>query len=304
MKITNNNRIRLFAVVMLAALFAADAGVGMGQGPTTSPVGQSTKGAVIKGKAPVNKKLLKVNLPKAQEATLSNGLRVVLLESHKVPTFNMQMVVLSGGLADSPDYHGLATFTAGLLRDGTSKRSSKDIAEQIDALGGTIASGSGLSALTSTVSTSGLIENLDQTLDIFADVVRNPSFPASEVEKYKSRTLAQLQFQRSSPQFLAQEQFSRAIYGEHPAAFITPPVSSIKKLSSKDLANFHSTYYRPNNAILAIVGDVTLKEVLPKIGSSQAATATPAAAAIHCAFRFRMPYAIAVFTAVARNDRP
>ena len=265
MKITNKNRMKLFSVILLAALVAAVAGVGMGQGPTTSPVTQSTKGAVLKGKAPVNKKLLKVNLPKAQETTLANGLRVVVLESHKVPTFNMQMVVMSGGLADSADYHGLATFTAALLRDGTSKRSSKDIAEQIDALGGTIASGSGLSTLTSTVSTSGLIENLDQTLDIFADVVRNPTFPATEVEKYKSRTLALLQFQRSSPQFLAQEQFSRAIYGEHPAAFITPPVSSIKKLSAKDLANFHSTYYRPNNAILAIVGDVTLKDVLPKI---------------------------------------
>ncbi|HBB86151.1 MAG TPA: hypothetical protein DC047_00875 [Blastocatellia bacterium] len=265
MKTTNKNRVKLFSVVLLAALVASVAGVGMGQGPTTSPVAQTTKGAVIKGKAPVNKKLLKVNLPKAQEATLANGLRVIVLESHKVPAFNMQMVVLSGGLSDNTDYHGLASFTAGLLRDGTSKRSSKDIAEQIDALGGTIASGSGLSSLTSTVTASGLLENLDQTLDIFADVVRNPTFPAGEVEKYKSRTLAQLQFQRSSPAFLAQEQFSRAIYGEHPAAFITPPVSSIKRLSSKDLANFHSTYYRPNNAILAIVGDVTLKEMLPKI---------------------------------------
>lgn len=265
MKTTNKNGVKVFGVVLLAALVASVAGVGMGQGPTSSPVAQTTKGAVLKGKAPVNKKLLKVNLPKAQEATLSNGLRVIVLESHKVPTFNMQMVVLSGGLSDSTDYHGLASFTAGLLRDGTSKRSSKDIAEQIDALGGTIASGSGLSSLTSTVTTSGLLENLDQTLEIFADVVRNPTFPAGEVEKYKSRTLAQLQFQRSSPAFLAQEQFSRAIYGEHPAAFITPPVSSIKRLSSKDLANFHSTYYRPNNAILAIVGDVTLKEMLPKI---------------------------------------
>src|SRR6185436_1742311 len=176
-----------------------------------------------------------------------------------------QMVILSGGLSDSSDYRGLASFTATLLRDGTTKRSSKDIAEQIDSLGGTIASGSGLSALTSTVSTSGLIENLDQTLDIFADVVRNPTFPAGEVEKFKARTLAQLQFQRSVPQFLAQEQFSRAIYGEHPAALISPPVSSIKRLSSKDLADFHSSYYRPNNAVLAIVGDVTLKDVLPKI---------------------------------------
>jgi zinc protease len=106
---------------------------------------------------------------------------------------------------------------------------------------------------------------LDQTLDIFADVVRNPVFPAGEVEKYKARTMAQLQFQRSIPQFLAQEQFSKAIYGDHPASLISAPLSSIKKISSKDLVDFHSTYYRPNNSILAIVGDVSLKEVLPKI---------------------------------------
>ncbi|HLE62914.1 MAG TPA: pitrilysin family protein, partial [Pyrinomonadaceae bacterium] len=86
-----------------------------------------------------------------------------------------------------------------------------------------------------------------------------------EVDKYKARTLQALQFQRSSPQFLAQEQFNRAIYGNHPAALIAPPADSLKKLSSKDLAEFHATYYRPNNAILAITGDVTLKELRPKI---------------------------------------
>ncbi len=263
MKIINQNQIRLFAAVVMFVLLGS--GLGLAQGPPGGPVVQSTKGAVIKGKAPVNKKLLKVNLPKAQEATLANGLRVIVLESHKVPTFNMQMVVLSGGLADSPDYRGLASFAAGIMRDGTTRRSSKDIAEQIDALGGTIASNSGLSSVTSTVSTSGLIENLDQTLDIFSDVVRNPIYPAGEVEKYKTRTLAQLQFQRSSAQFLAQEQFNKAIYGEHPASLVSPPVSSIKKLSSKDLQKFHDTYYRPNNSILAIVGDTTLREVLPKI---------------------------------------
>jgi predicted Zn-dependent peptidase len=227
---------------------------------------QTTKGAVIKGKAPVNKEVLKVKLPRAQEATLKNGLQVVLLESHKVPTFNMQLVVLSGGLSDKPDYRGLSSFTAALLREGTSKRSSKDIAEQVDALGATLTANSGLSSMTSVVNTGGLVENLDQTLDLFADVIRNPTFPQPEVDKYKTRTLAQLQFQRSIPQFLAAEQFQRAIYGtEHPASLIAPPAESLKKLTSKDLAEFHSTYYRPNNAIIAIVGDVTMKEILPKL---------------------------------------
>jgi predicted Zn-dependent peptidase len=120
--------------------------------------------------------------------------------------------------------------------------------------------------MTTNVSTSGLVENLDQTLELFADVIRNPSFPQVEVDKYKARTLAQLQFQRSIPRFLAQEQFNRAIYGaSHPASLVAPPAGSIKKLTTKDLSEFHSTYYRPNNAILAIVGDVTLKGIMPKL---------------------------------------
>ena len=226
---------------------------------------QSTKGAVVKGRAPVNKDVLRVKLPKAEEVTLPNGLRVVLLRDSKVPTFAAQMVILSGGLSDKPDYRGLASFTAALLREGTAQRTSKDIAEQVDALGATLNSNSGFSSMTSVVSASGLVESIDQTFDLFADVIRNPSFPADEVEKYKTRSLAQLQFQRSSPQFLAQERLSRAIYADHPAAIVAPPVESLKKLTSKDLADFHSTYYRPNNAILAIVGDVTLKELMPKI---------------------------------------
>jgi predicted Zn-dependent peptidase len=263
MRIINmrNNAILALVLIVLVSSLA------LGQGATQTPQQpQTTKGAVVKGKAPVNKEVLKVKLPRAEETTLKNGLRVVLLPAHKVPTFNMQMVVLSGGLVDKPDYRGLANFTAALLREGTAKRSSKDIAEQVDALGATLGATSGFSSMTSTVSTGGLVENIDQTLELFADVIRNPTFPQSEVDKYKSRTLAQLQFQRSIPQFLAAEQFQKAIYGtSHPASLIAPPAESLKKLTTKDLAEFHSTYYRPNNAILAVVGDVTMKELVPKL---------------------------------------
>src|SRR5689334_1293187 len=260
MRIMKNRTI--VAALMLVALVSS-AAFAQGGAPQQQ---QTTKGAVIKGKAPVNQEVLKVKLPRAEEATLKNGLQVVLLHNAKVPTFNMQMVVLSGGLADPADYRGLANFTASLLREGTTKRSSKDISEQVDALGATLNATAGLSSLTSTVSAGGLIENFDQTLDLFADVVRNPTFPQAEVSRYKTRTLAQLQFQRSIPQFLAAEQFNRAIYGtNHPASFIAPPNESLSKISSKDLADFHAKYYRPNNAILAVVGDITMKELLPKV---------------------------------------
>ncbi|HUQ30957.1 MAG TPA: pitrilysin family protein [Pyrinomonadaceae bacterium] len=259
-------RNKLFAALVAGAIASTPAlAQRAGAPPQTGPAGQSVVGADIKGRAPVNKEILKVSLPKAQEATLSNGLRVVLLENHRVPTFSMQMVVLSGGLSDPSNYHGLAQFTAALLREGTATRKSKDIAEQIDTIGATLNAGAGISSFTSTVTTAGLVDNFDQTLDIFTDVVRNPKFPQEEVDKYKQRQIAQLAFQRSIPQFLAAERFQRAIYGDHPAGLIVPPMDSIKRVTSADLAGFHSTYYRPNNAMLTIVGDVTMKEIMPKL---------------------------------------
>lgn len=252
-----------FATLTLIALAVSFAAAQRSAGPALQ--GPSIKGADIKGKAPVNKEILKVKLPKGEEATLPNGLRVIVLESHRVPTFTMQMVVLSGGLSDPADYHGLSNFTAALLREGTKTRKSKDIAEQTDTIGATLTAGSGLSTFTSNVTTTGLVDNFDQALDLFADVVLNPIFPQEEVDKYKARQLQQMMFQRSIPQFLAQERFQRAIYGDHPAGMVTPPMDSIRKISSADLAAFQAEYYRPNNAILAIVGDVTLKELMPKL---------------------------------------
>jgi predicted Zn-dependent peptidase len=261
MKISIN---KFFAAVAVAILGLT---VAVAQPRTGAPAqqGQSIKGADIKGRAPVSKDILRVNLPKGQEATLSNGLRVIVLESHRVPTFTMQMVVLSGGLSDPADYHGLASFTASLLREGTKTRKSKDIAEQTDTLGATLTAGSGLANFTSTITTSGLVENFDQALGLFSDIILNPTFPQEEIDKYKARQLQQQQFQRSLPQFLAQERFVRAIYGSHPAGMIAAPPDSLRKITSSDLAGFYAKYYRPNNAMLAIVGDVKLKELMPKL---------------------------------------
>jgi predicted Zn-dependent peptidase len=239
----------------------------------------SVKGAVLKSRAPVSKEILRVKLPRGHESTLPNGLRVIVLEDHKVPTFSMQMVVLSGGLSDPPDRHGLASFTASLLREGTSHRTSQEIAEQVESLGATLSGGggrgrrgrrggvggAGLASFSTSVSVSGLSENLDAVLDLFADVIRNPTFPKEEVERFKAQTLSGQQFQRSNPQFLVQQRFRHALYGDHPAGLSEPPIEAIRGMTPEDLARFHATYYRPNNAILAVAGDVTLKELLPKL---------------------------------------
>jgi predicted Zn-dependent peptidase len=262
-KITSILATTLLLPILLAATITAHAQERTS--PQQDPANQPRKSTVLKNRAPVNKNLLRVKLPKANEATLKNGLRVLVLENQRVPLFSMQMVILSGGLSDPADRRGLASFTASLLREGTPTRTSKQISEQVDTIGATLAANAGVSSITSTVTASGLVENFDQVLDIFADVVRHPKFPNDEVEKFKSRTLAQLQLLRSNPNYLAQERFNRAIYGEHPAALVTAPPESLKKTTVADLVRFHDTYYRPNNAMLTIVGDVKLKEILAKL---------------------------------------
>ncbi len=244
---------------------------------------QSLKGAVIKGKAPVSKEVLRVALPKAFETKLGNGLQVIVLENHKLPTFAMQMVILSGGISDPPGKPGVAMITAQLLREGTKTRNSKQIAEEVDSLGASLMAGSSLSSTESMVTGSGLTDNLDQLMALFADVILNPTFPADELNKLKTRMVAQLRMARSQPGFLAMEMFNKVIYPNHPASRVLLTADEIQALKPEMLVEFHSTYFRPNNAILAMVGDVKPAEIVARLEKAFAswqrgdvpATATP-----------------------------
>ena len=149
--------IKLLATIVVITCFTSAI---CAQGSMQPQTG-SMKGAVIKGRAPVNKQLLHVKLPKPEEGSLSNGLRVLLLRNH-VPTFSVEMVILTGGLSDPADMHGLAGATATLMREGTAKHNSREIAEQLDTLGATFGTNAGLASFTSNVTASGLIENFDQ----------------------------------------------------------------------------------------------------------------------------------------------
>src|SRR5262245_36242901 len=262
MKVTTMKTRILLAVISIAALASGAYAQGGMQAQTPS----STKGAVIKGRAPVNKNLLRVKLPKAQEATLKNGMKVVLLEgNHKLPSFSMEMMLMSGGLSDPSDMRGLAATTANLLREGTAKHKSRELAEALDTIGAQFNANAGVSAPTTNISVSGLTENLDQILDLYAELIRTPTFPTEEVERFKSRSLAQQPLLRSQPQFLAAERLSQAIYGTRPAALVIAPADTLKKITSADLAKFHEQNYVANNATLFVAGDVTLKDIMPKL---------------------------------------
>ncbi len=216
-----------------------------------------------KNKAPVSSDILRVKLPKAVESKLANGLTILVMEDHRLPTVTVRLVLQgAGALNDPADMPGLANLTAAMLKEGTTTRSSKQIAEEIERLGAGINASAPWGSNGANVSASGLSDNTGQWLNLAADIVLNPSFPAGELNKLKQRMKVQLQQQRSSPFFLMQERFNRAIYGNHPAAVTSPTPESLDKITPEMLIKFHREHYTPQNAILGIAGDIKPADLL------------------------------------------
>src|SRR5713226_10472621 len=218
--------------------------------------GGSVSRVVRLNRAPVNREVLKVRLPRPVETRLANGLAVLVLERHKLPMVTFSLWVKTGALADPKELPGLAHFTADMLREGTAHRSSAQLASDVDDLGATLGASADFGSSTSTVSASGLAENTDRILELMSDVVLNPTFPADELEKYKQRQLAELEQDRSSPQFLGSEKFHAVLYRGFPAAVVSATADSVKRVTPAELKEFHDRYYAPSNAILGVVGDV------------------------------------------------
>jgi zinc protease len=235
------------------------------QSALASPVTSSVKGVELKDKAPVSRELLKVKLPRPQEATLPNGLRIALLEDHKLPTFSLQLIFRGGGLADPADRHGIAMITAAMMDEGTHTLNSREIAERLATLGASLSLDASPSSEGSTVAMTGLIDNLEGSLALLTDVVRNPSFPDAELQKFKARLRSQVQYQRSLPDFVAQETFLHAIYRSHPASQIVPDDAVLASVTRAELEKYHSAYFVPNNAIVIAYGDITLKQLVSQL---------------------------------------
>jgi len=244
-------RFRIVAIALGAVAFAlAGAGAANAQGKST----EMSK-IVRLNRAPVNKEILRVHLAKPAVVKLPNGLTLVLLEDHKLPTIAFTLWVRPGQLADPPGLPGLASFTADMLTEGTARRTSEQIADEVDSIGASLNAGSRFGSSVTTVSASGLIDNTSQILDLLSDVVLHPSFPESELAKYKQRQLADLEENLSNPGFLAQQAFRRVLYVEGPLSVNSPTKDSIDKVTGEDLKKFHDEHYRPGNAILGATGD-------------------------------------------------
>jgi zinc protease len=200
------------------------------------------------------------DFPALQEARLTNGLRVLLAERHAVPTVELRLLIDAGYAADQLGAPGTAKLTLDMLDEGTRKRSSLQISEQLSLLGANLSSGSNLDM--STVSLSALTVNLDASLELFADVLLNPSFPQDQLDRLRQLQLATIQREKATPIEMALRVFPGLLYGRDHAYGLpfrgSGTEASVSALTRADLQAFHDAWMHPNNATLIVVGDITM----------------------------------------------
>ena len=248
------------AVLGLAAIGLLAGAVPQAPAPAAPPQPSATK-MVLKGKAPVSNDLLKVKLPRPQEADLANGLHLIVLEDRRLPQITFNIIIPgAGGYFDPPDKVGLASYTASLMREGTKTRTSPQISEALETIAAALNVGSGMSGTSASVSGSALSENFDKLMDLTADVLLNPLFDPAEWERFKTRTKAGLIQQRTQPGFLALETFNRVVFGSHPAARVSATAATLDAITPEALVEFYRTHYVPDHAAIAFAGDISLAE--------------------------------------------
>lgn len=240
---------RVAPVAVLAFLLAGSAGIALGQDTALAgaPVPQETPPPPAAPRS--------VTIPKPYEKTLKNGLRVVVIEDHDVPLVSAQVLVKNGGEIDPPQLSGLADMTASLLTKGTKTRSAPQIAEQIEALGGAIDSGAGWDA--SRASINIMSSRIEPALTILADITRNPDFNYEEIERLRQQYLDNLSVTLRQPGVVAALVAARVVFGDaaygHPLSGTPEALTRIKR---EDIVGLHSQFYRPDNAVLLIGGNI------------------------------------------------
>ena len=226
-----------------------------------------TAAGVDRSKEPMVGGAPSVQLPPMQKATLSNGLKVVLAERHGAPVVNFTLLVDSGYSADPGDAQGTASFEQRMLEEGTPTRDSLKIGEELEALSANFNAGANLDY--AQVNLNALRVAMDPALAIYADLILHPAFPQKEFERIQKERLAAIQREKVTPQAMGMRVVPTLLYGKgHPYALPftgTGTIASVSKMKREDLMKFHDTWFKPNNATLLVVGDVTLAEMKPKL---------------------------------------
>ena len=203
-----------------------------------------------------------LNVPTPEETTLENGLRVVVVETPRLPLVSFRLALRAGDAFDPPGLPGLTDVLTNMLTEGTRSRTSRQLADEVARLGASLSSGA-TSDYTS-VAASALSPYAERLLELLAEVVLEPSFPEDELELTQQNAHQNLIAQRGQASFLATERVARVLYGEHPYAVVAPTHESIDRLTREHLVEFHGSAFVPNNAVLVAVGDVRAAHIFER----------------------------------------
>jgi predicted Zn-dependent peptidase len=201
-----------------------------------------------------------LKLPAVQTTLLPNGLTLAVVEMHKVPVVDVQLLVDAGAARDPSAAPGLATFTATMLQQGAGARTALDVADEAAFIGAQLGTAASFDGATASIHVPK--RRLEAALDLLADVVLRPSFADSEIVRQRELRGAQLVQQRDEPLAVANVAFPAIVYGrDHPYGHpLNGTDSATARLARARVAEFYRTYYRPNGVRILVVGDVTLAE--------------------------------------------
>ncbi|HET8749914.1 MAG TPA: pitrilysin family protein [Sphingomicrobium sp.] len=253
-------------------LAADTAGSGAGAKVTAAPksAATSTTGGVDRSTLPPVGQIADLDFPDVEHAKLSNGIPVLFAHRSAVPVVRVAIDFNAGNASDPKGALGTQAFMLGMLDEGTDKYTSVEIAEAQENLGATISASPSMDR--SGIYLSALTPNLAPSLDLMADIVRNPAFAPAEVDRVRAQQLAAIAAETKQPVGLALRTLPPIIYGkDHPYGV---PFSgrgdpaAVAKLTPADLMAFHNAWLRPDNATIFVVGDTTLANVMPLLEKS------------------------------------
>jgi len=245
-KFQTSSAVLVSRFLSLAALVLFSAGIysAQGQTPQATPPPPSTPRSA--------------QFPKPVEKTLANGLRVIVIDRPSTPLVTTQLVIKNGGEVDPPELAGLANMLADLVTKGTQKRTATDIADAVEALGGSLYSSARWDS--TRIGVDVMSSKVSPAIDILADVVRHPTFKEDEIERLRQQTLDDLTVDMGDPGAIARYVAARVVFGETPYGQpLVGTTETITRINRDAFLKFHERWYRPDNAILIFGGDIRPK---------------------------------------------
>ncbi len=199
--------------------------------------------------------------PLGKRIVLDNGMVVLFSEKHEIPVVTVNMAIKAGSLAEPADKPGLASITASLLMQGTKTRTASQINSEIDFVGGSLSVSGGSDYASASLRV--LRKDVRKGFDLLSDVLMHPAFDQKEIDRKVKEILAEIQRQKEEPESIASQAFDKTVFGDHPYGRTNDDVAAyLPKLTRDDVLRFHEACYRPNDTIVAIVGDISEKDAV------------------------------------------